>query len=40
MEYYLDLVSNRWVQTVRGTSIDHGDHQVPTAAEEGDQCAG
>jgi len=29
----LDLVPNRGVQTVRGTPIDHGDHQVTTAAE-------
>ena len=28
------------MQTVRGTPIDHGDHQVTTAAEEGDQRAG
>ena len=28
-----DLIPNRRVQTVRGTPIDHGDHQVTTAAE-------
>ena len=29
---HLDLITNRRMQTVHGTPIHHGDHQVTTAA--------
>jgi hypothetical protein len=40
LSHHFDLVTNRRVQTIRGAPIDYSDHQVTTAAEEGDKCAG